>query len=245
MANILIVDDAFITRNKLKTILTSAGHKIIGEGTDGKEAISLYDKLLPDLVTMDITMPNLTGIEAAEKIINKHPNARIVMVSAVLQKAILLKAIEMGAKHYIIKPFEPDKVKEIISNVLLEDGFIEPGTETTEKIEICKKEEELRFYMENKNRRIIFYPTQYDIGINLVDAIEGILFIKPLTVLINIISVEKISKAFFAQLSEAIDKVRDANGKIEIYTNFKLLEEFQNDKGYNKVMSAAIKDFDY
>lgn len=118
MVKVLICDDAAFMRMMLKDILGKNGHEIVGEGTNGQEAIDQYKKLKPDLVTMDIVMPEKTGIEAVKEIIGGDPDAKIIMVSALGQQAMVKEAIESGAKDFIVKPFQADKVIEAIANVL-------------------------------------------------------------------------------------------------------------------------------
>lgn len=129
MAKILIVDDSMIMRRNLKAILTQAGHSVIAEASNGKEAFIEYEKYMPDLVTMDITMPIMNGIEAVKKIISKSPEARIVMISALDQRSMVFEALENGAKHYIVKPIIPNNVLSVIGTVLEEAGKQEPGNE--------------------------------------------------------------------------------------------------------------------
>lgn len=118
MARILIVDDSIVARNNLKTILAGADHDIVAEASDGEAGFEKYTELKPDLVTMDITMPNLNGIECLKKIVATDPEAKVMMVSALGQGGKILEALNAGAKHYITKPFEADKVLEAISEVL-------------------------------------------------------------------------------------------------------------------------------
>ncbi len=118
MARILIVDDSIITRSNLKKVLTKLGHKVVGEASNGTIGIYKYFNLKPDLVTMDISMPETNGIEATEKILKMDPNALIVMVSALNQKRDIMDAIHTGAKYYILKPFKTEKVREVIEKVL-------------------------------------------------------------------------------------------------------------------------------
>lgn len=118
MPNILIVDDSIVARNNLKEILLNAGHQVAGEATNGEEGLSKYAELKPDMVTMDITMPKLNGLECLKKIIEQDPEARIMMVSALGQGAKVLEALNAGAKHYVTKPFEADKVLEAIQDVM-------------------------------------------------------------------------------------------------------------------------------
>lgn len=121
MARILIVDDSIIMRRNLKTILIQAGHSIIAEATNGKEAFIEYERHLPDLVTMDITMPIMNGIEAVKKIIYRYPEAKIIMISALDQRNMVFEALESGAKHYIIKPITTDNILAVLDTVLGEE----------------------------------------------------------------------------------------------------------------------------
>ena len=118
MARILIVDDSVITRSNLKKVLAKLGHEVIGEASNGSIGIFKYKQLQPDLVTMDISMPQTNGIEATTKILKFDPNALIIMVSALNQKRDIMDAIHSGAKYYILKPFKDVKVKEVIDKVL-------------------------------------------------------------------------------------------------------------------------------
>ena len=118
MATILIVDDAKFMRLTLAAILKKGNHQIIGEAESGKEAIELYEKYKPDLVTMDVTMPIMNGIEATKTIKNKYPDAKIIMCSAMGQQKVVRESIEAGAKDFIIKPFEENRVIDAIQSVL-------------------------------------------------------------------------------------------------------------------------------
>ncbi|HJV45703.1 MAG TPA: response regulator [Bacillota bacterium] len=118
MANILIVDDAMFMRAMLKRILEENGHTIVGEASNGEEAVSKYKSLSPDLVTMDITMPDMNGIEAVKSITALDPDAKIIMCSALGHHHMVLDAIKAGAKDFIVKPFQPDRVIEAFKRVL-------------------------------------------------------------------------------------------------------------------------------
>jgi two-component system chemotaxis response regulator CheY len=136
MAKILIVDDSSIARRNLATILTDAGHTIVAEALNGEIAYKEYERYLPDLVTMDITMPTLDGIGAVKKIMTSFPDANIIMVSALDQKNMILLAIQYGAKHYIIKPFTGEKVLSVINEVLLFSENAEKlSTDINQKLE--------------------------------------------------------------------------------------------------------------
>lgn len=118
MARILVVDDSPVMRRSISVILKNGGHEIVAEASNGMQALSEYETSSPDLVTMDITMPMMDGIESVKKIINKFPEAKIVMISALGHKDRVFEAIKSGAKHYIIKPFAKEKVLEVINLVL-------------------------------------------------------------------------------------------------------------------------------
>jgi len=118
MARILVVDDAKFMRLTLFNILTKANHEVVGEGENGKDAIRLYRELDPDLVTMDITMPQMSGLEAVKEIKKEFPNAKVVMCSAMGQQKMVVEAIEAGAKDFIVKPFDENRVLDAIKRVL-------------------------------------------------------------------------------------------------------------------------------
>ena len=119
MINILIVDDAAFMRMMIKDILEKNGFNVIGEASNGLEAVELYKKEKPDIVTMDITMPKVDGIEAV-KLIKEYDNeAKIIMCSAMGQQAMVMDAIRAGAKDFIVKPFQADRVIEAINKVVL------------------------------------------------------------------------------------------------------------------------------
>lgn len=118
MGKILIVDDTLFMRTLLKNILFSGGHTIAGEAADGDDAIEKYKELKPDLVTMDVVMPKMNGIEALKGIKALDPNARVVMCTAVGQEQMVKLAIKSGARGYIVKPFQAPKVLEEVKNIL-------------------------------------------------------------------------------------------------------------------------------
>ncbi|MBP7652046.1 response regulator [Candidatus Dependentiae bacterium] len=119
MAKILVADDMVVMRSFIKTILIKEGHTIAGEAGDGEEAYEQYKKILPDLVTMDLTMPKLNGIESSEKIINEFPDAKIIIVSALEQKNVILEAFKAGVKNYVLKPIKRDNLIKIVNDTLV------------------------------------------------------------------------------------------------------------------------------
>lgn len=117
-ASVLIVDDAAFMRMMLKDILTQGGFSVVGEVASGQQAKDAYLKHKPDLVTMDITMPEMDGIEAVREIKSVDKEAKIVMVSAMGQEKLIVEAMEAGAEDFIVKPFQPVKVVETLNRCL-------------------------------------------------------------------------------------------------------------------------------
>lgn len=119
MANrILVVDDAAFMRMMIRDILTKNGYEVVGEANDGAQAIEKFKEHRPDLVTMDITMPEMDGIQALKEIKKVDPNAKVIMCSAMGQQAMVIDAIQAGAKDFIVKPFQSDRVIEAIKKTL-------------------------------------------------------------------------------------------------------------------------------
>ena len=116
--NILIVDDAAFMRMMIKDILTKNGYNVVGEAENGAKACEKYNELKPDLVLMDITMPEVDGIASLKKIRGGDPNAMIIMCSAMGQQAMDIEAIQAGAKDFIVKPFQPERVLEAVKKVV-------------------------------------------------------------------------------------------------------------------------------
>lgn len=118
MAKILIVDDSKTSRKILRGILEENGHEIIGEAGNGKEAVSKYIELKPDITTMDITMPVMNGLDALKQIVDYDKNAKVVMITAAGQKTKMVDAVKYGASDFLAKPFDSDQIIDIINKVL-------------------------------------------------------------------------------------------------------------------------------
>jgi len=116
--NVLVVDDSLVTRKKLTVILNELGHKVVQTASSGREALPAYESCKPDLVTMDITMPDMDGIEATRSIIERFPNALIIMVTSHGQEHMVLDSLKAGAMGYVLKPFHQDKLREVIANAM-------------------------------------------------------------------------------------------------------------------------------
>ena len=118
MAKILLVDDAAFMRKVIKDTLSKAGYTDLHEAVDGADAVEKFNSLKPDLVLMDITMPNMDGLEALKAIKGKDPNAVVVMCSAMGQESMVVDAIKSGAKDFIVKPFNQERIVETVKTIL-------------------------------------------------------------------------------------------------------------------------------
>ena len=118
MARVLVVDDAAFMRKMVSDALTKGGHEVVGEAGNGIEALSQFQALKPDLMTLDITMPEKDGLAALAEIVGLDPSARVVMCSALGQESKVLEAIKLGAKDFVVKPFQPDRVIEAVGKAL-------------------------------------------------------------------------------------------------------------------------------
>lgn len=115
---VLIGDDAIFMRSLLREILEQAGYEIVGEATTGAEAVERYKELRPDLMTLEVVMPDIGGIDAVREIVQFDPDARILMCSALGQQALMAEATEAGARDFVVKPFQPSRVLEAVQRVL-------------------------------------------------------------------------------------------------------------------------------
>ena len=115
---VMLVDDASFMRMMLKNILVGSGYEVVGEAENGAKAIEQYKALKPDLVIMDIIMPEMGGIDAVREIVKLNPSAKILMCSSMGQQSLVVEAIQAGAKDFIVKPFQPSNVLEAVKKAL-------------------------------------------------------------------------------------------------------------------------------
>jgi len=115
---VLIADDASYMREMIKDIIAKYGYEVVGEAEDGEDAVIKYQALKPDLVTMDIVMQKKSGIDAVKEIVKADPNAKVLMISAMGQQAMVVEAIQAGAKGFAIKPFKPEVLLEEIKRII-------------------------------------------------------------------------------------------------------------------------------
>lgn len=118
MARVLVVDDAVFMRKMVSDALSKGGHEVIGEATNGQEAVQRFQELKPEVTTLDITMPEMDGISALKAILEVDPGARVIMCSALGQESRVLESIKAGARDFVVKPFQPDRVLEAVGKAL-------------------------------------------------------------------------------------------------------------------------------
>ena len=118
MARILVVDDAAFMRKMVSVALVKGGHEVVGEAGNGNEALERFQALKPELTTLDITMPEKDGLTALKEIIELDPSARVIMCSALGQESKVMESIKLGARDFVVKPFQPDRVQEAVAKAL-------------------------------------------------------------------------------------------------------------------------------
>lgn len=118
MVRVLVTDDAAFMRMQLKDNLTKLGHEVVGEAENGRDAVEKYQELTPDLITMDITMPEMNGVEAVREIKKLNSSVKIIMCSAMGQQGMVVDAIQAGACDFIVKPFSHDRIKEAMEKAI-------------------------------------------------------------------------------------------------------------------------------
>lgn len=160
MAKILVVDDASVMIRTMRLILKQAGHEVVAEANDGVEALKYYDLYKPELVTMDLEMPQMDGLAAIKALIERNPNVKIVVISGAAHKNNIIKAVRLGASHFIVKPIVAEKVVGIIDTVLKVSLTQEKKLEMAEKLEkvlAVEPESVLHrsFHIENRDNRYI------------------------------------------------------------------------------------------
>lgn len=161
MAEVLVIDDNLVMRRNIKNMVEQLGHTVVGEAEDGNEAVYKYKECEPDVVTLDIVMPMVDGIEALKRLMDKDPAAKVIMVTSLGHKSKVLKAIELGASHYVVKPIKTEDLSRVLNEVLGEEGksIGEPSTEENadqgqeDKEANGEDEEEKDLAADNKNKR--------------------------------------------------------------------------------------------
>lgn len=150
MARILIADDSHVARKILRNMVVAQGHVVIGEVANGTQAFVEYTKLKPDVVTMDLTMQGMGGAEATSKIMAAYPNARIIVISAMEVRKGVIDALERGARHFLIKPIQPEQVAKVLNYVLQQKFDLQKHRERVRKLKVVEDSLSLVDNQENK-----------------------------------------------------------------------------------------------
>jgi YesN/AraC family two-component response regulator len=240
MANILIADDSIIMRKNLKSIITRAGHNVAGEAVNGQQAYLLYNKDTVDLVTLDITMPVMDGIEALKKILEKDPEAKVIIISALDQKRMVFQALECGAKYYIIKPITEEKIVNAISKVLNhQPQFCQQ--EDNQQLTVTREDDSIilkvkpnseplpPFTIDNMNGTFIvnINDTMNTSNVSMLDtAMKGFLFIKPLRITFNFLNTSSLHKDVIVSLAKIGSSIKEVNGEFNINGDIEDIKEY-------------------
>lgn len=219
MARILIVDDSILMRRNLRTLLTEAGHQVVAEASNGMEAYKEYAKHEPELVTMDITMPVMSGIDSLKKILATYPEANIIMISALDQRNMVFEAVQSGAKHYILKPITMEKILKTINDVLKEAGLMAADASHTPPADPAVPTGKPPFSIDNKNGVFVLSIRQHiqDEGLRSIQsAVQGFLFIKPLRVIFHFDGVESMSAGKLGIIKSCMQSIQAADGTVRV-----------------------------
>jgi len=120
--NIMVVDDSILAVKMMTDFITELGHKVVKTAGSGREALTAYEVCKPDVVTMDITMPDIDGIQATQTIMSRHPDARVIMVTSHAQERSVMSALHAGARSYVLKPIQKEKLREVIDKVMAKEA---------------------------------------------------------------------------------------------------------------------------
>ncbi len=249
MARVLIVDDALIMRKTIGRIVEDGGHSIVGEAINGEEAVTMYQKYLPDVVTMDITMPGTDGIQALGRIRDYDKNAKVIMVSALGQQHKVMEALDLGAKSYILKPITKEKILTVIKQVVGSEGdfslsqrMVECGEERNQKK--CDAAF-LPFALENREGILsVTLKGEFAGGDfpKLMTAVQEMLVVDPLEIVFNFIHNDVLNGKIVNQFIEIMTMILNEGRKLQIicynqdYMNF-----FRNVSILKTVDFALIK----
>lgn len=214
MLKILIVDDSNFMRKNLTQLFTQLGHEVVGEAANGLEAYDHYGLLKPDLVTMDVTMPKMEGVEAVKKIIGTYPNAKIIMISSQSQKNTVYDAIKAGALTFLAKPVKAENVIKALKRFFPEEVPVDEKKASEFKdisFKIDLKDDAFTVTISNDSEG---HPIT-----SLHKAVNGLSFISPLNVVFNYEKVEKMPKVILEMVVANFKRVKEAGGTANIVSN--------------------------
>ncbi len=232
-ARILIVDDSAFSRQMLRDVATALGHKVVGEATNGMQAFIEYNRLKPDLVTMDLTMPGLGGAEAISRIIAAHPEARIIVISAVEARTCVIDALERGARHFVVKPIRQEKIAAAIENIL-QQQFVDPqknydviqklkASADTRALVAAAPEPPPPYAISPKNNFVHVFINESLTLISfqtLMNELAEYLEDKP-RLLLDFGAMSKLDQPLFCQLNKLVQTITDNAGFVQAIANSK------------------------
>lgn len=232
MARILIVEDSNFIRSKIRDAVTQGGHTVVGEAENGVHAINMYAVIKPDIVTMDITMPIMDGIETLRKIMKLDPDCNVIMVSAMGQQMIVINAIKLGAKHFIVKPIIYPELLRVIDEVVQHSAAAEknkPGSFALDTSEIKIHNITGTFIIDFP------YPLTEQAIRKFITVVEGLLYIEPLKIIIDFKNIEYLEPEKLLEVNNVIADVRDKGGELTMYS--------QSDKFINQLQGSGLPQF--
>jgi CheY-like chemotaxis protein len=259
MARILVVDDALMMRNMIRKMTESAGHIVVAEAVNGEQAIELYQKYLPDLVTMDIIMPGTDGIEALSRIMSYDENAKVIMVSALGQQHKLMEALEQGAKSYVLKPITTEKLITVINQILSSSSALTTNAvfecgegrhqESCDRLlnqqEVSSKEASSPFIVENKEELVSFKFMRYfkaEEFTALLKAVEDALAVKPPHVVFNFTQNRVLNSNGLHCFINGMESIIDHGTDLQIICyNEDYMQYFRNQPSLKRANFALVK----
>lgn len=250
MARVLIVDDALMMRKMLGKIVEDGGHSVVGEGVNGEQAVEMYQKYVPDVVTMDITMPGTDGIEALTRIMAYDANAKVIMVSALGQQHKVMDALDHGAKSYILKPITKEKILAVIKQVVGVEGCPLLSSQVTFECGEGRNQEScdaafLPFLLENKEG--IFSFTLKDQFAcedfpKLMTAVQEMLLINPMEIVFNFIHSDVLNNRVVNCFIEVMTVIINEGRRLQVICyNQDYMRFFRNVSILQKVNFSLVK----
>lgn len=237
-ARVLVVDDSAVARKKLQEIMLSLGHSVVGEAANGAQAFVEYAKLKPDVVTMDLTMQGLGGAEATSKIISSYPEARIIVISAIEERKIIIDALERGARHFIIKPIRQEKVAAVMQNIMQQEFDLQKHMDCVRKL---KQQDEMPYLVSEEAQKLLppysIVPqdnrfVQVFINESLtIKSCESLFleleeYLNDLPrVLLDFGKTSKLDQQLFDQLNKLVEKIEGQSGAVKAISNNKKFVE--------------------
>jgi len=251
MARILIVDDALMMRKMIGKIVQDGGHIVIDEATNGEQAVEMYQKYVPDVVTMDITMPGTDGIQALARIMAYDANAKVIMVSALGQQHKVMEALDHGAKSYILKPISADKILTVIKQVMATQvcplisaqSVFECGEERNQAS--CDRISSLPFVAVDKDGCFSF-TMQSEFACEdfseLMVAVQKILCVNPIEIIFNFIHSDVLNGRVVNSFLDVMATIINEGKKLQVICyNQDYMKFFRNVSSMKKVDFVLVK----